>query len=177
MSFQVQVVGKEQLVARFGRARDSVAQAVVDAVSKSGYAVQARAQEKLSGDVLNVRTGRLRRSINTAIYQTSTTDVSAQVGTNVEYAGVHEYGFDDIVTVPEHLSHRAFDRFGAATKLSTKSGRIRASVKSVSQFIVRTHEMHMHMPERSFLRSSLTELGPSITERIRKAVDVAAGTS
>ncbi|MFX8565905.1 HK97 gp10 family phage protein, partial [Acinetobacter baumannii] len=49
-------------------------------------------QNKLSGQVLNVRTGNLRRSID----QVVTTEGSAVIGivsTNVKYGRIHEYGF------------------------------------------------------------------------------------
>jgi phage gpG-like protein len=50
-------------------------------------------EKKLSGQVLNVRTGLLRSSWHTtpARYQPGV-GVSGQVGTNVKYARVHEYG-------------------------------------------------------------------------------------
>lgn len=45
--------------------------------------------EKLSGQVLNVRGGRLRDSIDQEI---SDDELSTRVGTNVEYGKIHEFG-------------------------------------------------------------------------------------
>ena len=53
---------------------------------------------KLSGDVLRVRTGRLRRSIHPE-WDFRQGYSGATVGTNVEYAAIHEYGFSGSVQV------------------------------------------------------------------------------
>ena len=51
--------------------------------------VYRRAMANLTGGVLRVDTGRLRQSIVTDVSQDGT---SARIGTNVEYAAIHEYG-------------------------------------------------------------------------------------
>jgi len=51
----------------------------------------ALVKQKLSGEVLHVRTGRLRRSIHLEMERGSNT-VVAVVGTNVSYARLHELG-------------------------------------------------------------------------------------
>lgn len=100
-------------------------------------------QDKLSGQVLRNRTGRLRRSITTRV-QANATAVIGTVGTNVEYAAVHEYGFQGTVNIKAHL-RKAKDRF----------------------IPVRAHTRQVNMPERSFLRSALRDLTPEIKEQIR----------
>ena len=97
---------------------------------------------KLSGQVLNVRSGRLRRSINYRVTE-SATGTEVKVGTNVEYARVHEYGFAGRVSVKEHM--RAGKR-------------------------VRAHTKNMRVPERSFLRSTLKENRAGIDKRIARAI-------
>lgn len=103
-------------------------------------------QDKLSGQVLRNRTGRLRRSITTRV-QTSATAVIGTVGTNVEYAAAHEFGFHGIVTVREHLRR-------------AKAG----------MFQVRAHSRRVNLPERSFLRSALRDLTPQIKDEISQAL-------
>ena len=98
--------------------------------------------KKLSGQVLKVQTGRLRRSINQRVTE-SDTGIEAKVGTNVEYARVHEFGFKGTVNVKEHM------------RLGNK---------------VRAHSRKVNLPERSFLRSSLQDMQRDIDQRIARVV-------
>jgi phage gpG-like protein len=109
-------------------------------------------ERKLSGQVLKNRTGTLRRKINYQLRETPT-EVSASVGVQLSYAAVHEYGFDGIVTVKEHLRTitQAFGRPIAPVHVHRGA-----------------HQRHMKLPERSFLRSSLRENAPSIREAARR---------
>lgn len=98
-------------------------------------------QEKLAGQVLKVRTGRLRRSIGTDVSQANN-QVEGVVSTPVEYAPPHEYGFKGSVDVKAHLREikQAFGR-----PIPPK------------QVEVKAHTVMMNLPERSFLRSALRE--------------------
>jgi len=125
-------------------------------------------QSKLSGQVLKNRTTPLRNSVNYRISETAD-QVTASVGTNVKYAAAHEYGFDDTVTVRAHVR-------------SVNSRNIRGTIdgkrKKTGQGIgyVSEHERHMHLPERSFLRSSLLENSASIRDQLRAAIKKATVT-
>lgn len=103
--------------------------------------------EKLSGQVLKVQTGRLRRSITWKVSDTGT-GIYATVGTNVEYAPRHEYGFSGAEQVKAHLRKLA-------------SGR---------RVPVRAHARTVNAPERSFLRSSLQEMRGEIREGMRRVM-------
>lgn len=115
-------------------------------------------QQKLSGQVLNVRTGRLRRSVNNAVLLQAS-EVIGVVSTNVKYARAHEYGFKGQQQVKAHLRmmKEAFGR----------------SVKSPRQIEVSPHVRNVNLPERSFLRSALKELGPEILADLQKSVSQA----
>jgi len=108
--------------------------------------------QKLSGQVLKNRTGRLRRSINYRM-TSGGARIEATVGTNVEYARTHEYGGK--VDVKEHLRMQVM-AWGRPMKTPRK-------------VTVKKHEAQF--PERSFLRSALREMSPVILAEIRKAVD------
>lgn len=99
--------------------------------------------QKLSGQALNVRTGRLRRSITQRI-ESGAEEISGIVGTNVDYAAAHEYGFKGAVTVKQHLRlvKQAFGR----------------PLKSPVWSTVSTHTKNVSLPERSFLRSALADM-------------------
>lgn len=118
--------------------------------------VSARTKDrKLSGQVLKVQSGRLRRSIN---YQTSETEtgIEALVGTNVSYGRTHEFGFSGAVTVRAHM-RTVKQAFGRTMRNAKKVG-------------VRAHSRNVNLPERSFLRSSLREMRSEIDSRIARVV-------
>lgn len=99
-------------------------------------------REKLSGKVLKVRSGRLRRSINDVVVDEGE-KVSGIVSTPVKYAPPHEYGFNGTVTVKAHL-RTIKQAFGRAI--------------TARQVAVSEHKAKMNLPERSFLRTALAEM-------------------
>lgn len=130
------------------------------AVERLSIIVQGGVKEgKLTGQVLHVRTGTLRRSINRKITEDSS-GVYATVGTNVVYAAAHEYGFDGEVTVKAH-TRRAQQQM--ALKGKKRPG------KSEGTINVREFTRHMHLPEKSFLRSELRDRTPQIQQDLRSA--------
>ena len=133
--------------------------AVRTSVTRATFALVAYVKaNKLSGQVLKVRTGTLRRKINGRVSETSTA-IMGQVGVKLSYAAAHEYGFDGDESVRAHVRtiKQAFGRSIAPTTVS-----------------VRAFNRHIHLPERSFLRSSLREMTPEIQIMIRQAVVGAA---
>ena len=141
------------------RIRDALRRAVTEAaVALTRYVKE----EKLSGQVLHNRTGTLRRKINFSVHEDATS-VTATVGVKLAYAAVHEYGFDGVVTVREHT--RAIASRNVRGSIRGKSRAIASGVA-----FVRSYERHMHLPERSYLRSSLRENAGSIRDQLRAAV-------
>jgi phage gpG-like protein len=146
----IEVLGDRKLAARLdampGRMREGLARAV----TRLGLELQKKVQaEKLTGQVLKVRTGSLRSSINTEVSQTAE-QVAASVGTNIRYAKVHEYG----VAQPWVIAAK-----GRALRFET-GGRV----------IFRRSVRHPPLPERSFLRSALADMRPAIEAGLREAV-------
>jgi phage gpG-like protein len=151
----VELIGDRELAARLdampGRMREGIARAV----TKLGFELQRKVQsEKLSGQVLKVRTGTLRSSINTRVDQ-GADSVTATVGTNIRYGRVHEYGFDGSQSVRAHLRHIT-EAFGRPIRPTTQN--------------VGAYTRHVHLPERSFLRSALREMQPQIEAELSAAV-------
>lgn len=112
--------------------------------------------EKLSGpgtgQALNVRTGRLRRSITQRITDNGR-EVRGIVGTNVEYAKFHEFG----QSVKDELKKH---REGFKAKLKANKPALKAD----------------DLPPRSFLRSALKEMEPRIREEFAHAVKESSST-
>jgi len=141
------VIGSERVIERFREFPARLREELIVGIRNAGSAVLRLTKDRLSDQVLRVRTGRLRRSINLRMYEGDKT-ITATVGTNVEYAAVHEYGFHGTVSVREHL---------------------RTSVLGNS-FTVKAHPREVNLPERSFLRSSLRDLEPDIRVEFEQAI-------
>lgn len=144
--------GDTEVIARVGRLSDSVRTALHRAMQKQCFLIQrAVVVEKLSGDPLHRRTGVLASSINSTV-DDSGDSIIGRVGTKVRYGAVHEYG--GTFNIPEH-ERRVFA--GKGKKKTT-----------VSTHTVRAHTATF--PERSFLRSVLSEWRPSVADAISQAI-------
>lgn len=126
--------------------------------------------EKLSAsgpDTLGVRTGLLRRSLRRSDATVSADEITGAIGTNVKYAGVHEFGFDGDVSVqPFTRRQRSRDILG---------GKSHKKVLSAGIAFVKGFTRHMRMPERSFIRSSISERLEQYGEGLSSAILEALG--
>ena len=109
---------------------------------------------KLSGQVLNVRTGRLWRSITYKVIKTPSR-ITGIVGTNVEYARIHELGFHGQVSVKAHLRE------------IKKAWGKDITPRTVE---VRTHSRQVNLPAKSFLRSAMEEMTPEIIQTLQQSI-------
>lgn len=150
------IVGDRETVARLeagkaralGAAKQSIVRLTLELLAKVK-------RDKLTGQVLNVRTGRLRRSINQRVVSESNS-VHGYVGTNVEYARRHELGFTGPEQVKDHL-RLARKAFGKDLKFPVWQ-------------TVKSHTRNVNYPPRSFLRSALSDMEPRIRADIEAAV-------
>lgn len=161
----------EQLMARLHGTQDRLTESLRSAVLRLAITVQNSVKvDKLTGQVLHVRSGELRRSINQQLTQDAK-GITASVGTNVVYARVHEYGYTGTVDVRAHarklreastvvLQKPANGRaFGIYQK---RRGELTGGVANV-----RAHALKMNLPARSFLRSALKDHETTITDTLR----------
>jgi phage gpG-like protein len=115
--------------------------------------------DKLSGQVLHVRTGTLRRSIHSDV-KSDGSQIVGTVGTNLIYAAYHEYGFNGTENVKEHMRqikqaailHTKGARAGTVNKAATAKQHGPAQMAKV-----RAHTRHVNYPAHSFLRTTLRE--------------------
>jgi hypothetical protein len=155
------VSGAEVVTRRFdalpGKLRAELKLAITRLTTKLQRHVMAN---KLSGQVLNVRTGTLRRSIDQLVVDGGNTIVG-KVSTNVSYGKKHEYGFNGSETIESHLREikKAWGR-----SITPK------------QVVVREHTRRVALPERSFLRSALRDFAETgqINNELEAAVKRAA---
>jgi len=86
-SLQLEIRGTKEVIDNLGKSP----QAVRFAMAKVGALLERAVKIKLSGEVLKVRTGRLRSSITHEVRDVGGA-VELVVGTNVVYARIHEFG-------------------------------------------------------------------------------------
>lgn len=152
-----EVIGAEAVVRRFERIPAALQIQLKVAITRLTIKLQRKVKvDKLSGQVLKVRTGTLRRSIDQLVTETAGS-VTGRVSTNVGYGKKHEYGFKGVETVEAHLRtiKQAFGRSITPVEVN-----------------VRAHSRKVNLPERSFLRSALKDMASSgeIRNEIQAAV-------
>ena len=151
-----ELLGGDELVLRAKRWAPELKSNLGQSIGRLVLMLQRNVKaDKLSGQVLRVKTGRLRRSINSRTENIGDTNPSGTVGTNVAYARAHEFGFTGSVTVKAHL-RTIKQAFGKAIAPTT------VSVNGFSRKTV--------LPERSFLRTGLNDLQPVIASELKGAV-------
>jgi phage gpG-like protein len=154
------VTGDAAVIARFGQVVPSIRAEMVKTLGGVGFEMVGYIRaEKLSGQVLHRRTGQLSNSVTNKVVEGPET-VSAVVGANTPYAGIHEYGFSGTVMVSAH-SRMVTMVFGKRV--------------SPREIFVRAHSARMNLPERSYMRTGLRDRAPDAIEKMRATVAAGAG--
>ena len=147
-----EIIGDKKLVEKFNAVYPTLQGQLQKATARAALKLLRHVKEdKLNGQVLNVKTGRLRRSITMRVEQDGSI-TSGWVGTNVAYAHRQEFGFHGAETV------RSFMRRAPGGKKS--------SARTIQ---VRSFTRNANTPERSFLRSSFADLQTEINAELRNA--------
>jgi len=135
------------------RLRDALS-AKADALAA---ALQAKIQQKLSGAVLDQKSGALAGSI-AATVDDSSPDVSVSITTgDIKYAAIHEYGG----TIPPHQI------------VPDKAKALAFILGGKQAFAARVNLPAIAMPERSYMRSSLAEMADEIRDGFGEAAAAA----
>jgi len=151
-----EIIGGSELMVRARRWAPALKGGVSQAIGRLVLMLQRNVKaDKLSGQVLRVKTGRLRRSINARTEGMDGNTPTGYVGTNVSYARPHEYGFTGQVNVKAHIRN-----------IKTAFG------KSITPQAVQVggFSRQVNLPERSFLRTGLADLRPTIARELDIAV-------
>lgn len=134
--------------------------AIFSVITRLTIKLQGHVKEnKLSGQVLKVKTGRLRRSINQRVDNDANEGPVGTVGTNVSYARPHELGFSGDVQIRQHLR-----------KIKEAWGK---PLEEPIEIVVRAHTRRVDLPARSFLASALADIQPEVKPAIIEAVEAA----
>lgn len=161
MHLQVTVTGAEEVAAHFGKISAEARAKVYAKVFALALAVAAKAKQKVSGEVLNVRTGQLRANIFADAQDTGgAIEGKIYVGANVKYAAIHEFG--GVIKHPGGTAYLIDPKSGMAKWISNK--------ESIADTLPRTKPHDIPMPERSYLRSSLGEMKAEILAELADTV-------
>ena len=149
------LVGDEQVLERLRALPEAVDSGLVRKITQLAIDLRRNAQqEKLSGQVLKSRSGALKSSIDLRV-ERSAGHITASVFTDLRYGAAQEYGFAGTVSVRASL-RRIREAFGRPV-----------AEKLIS---VRAHDRRMNLPERSFLRSALEDMTPTIRQEVEAAL-------
>jgi phage gpG-like protein len=151
----VTIVGKEEVIAKLTALTPRIREELVK--STRGLTLMLTAyvkDQKLSGQVLKNQSGTLRRSIHASDVLQSLTSISATVGTNVEYAAIHEYGGN---TEPHIIEPR-------------NVAALHFMMNGKDVFCKRVNHPGSKIPERSFLRSALADMKGDIQHEYKAAI-------
>lgn len=177
MSMSVQVVGLPAVQAKLRGKPDKIHTAIVRVVNSLGIDLQRRVKELLTGQSLNVRTGRLRRSITQATTDDGET-IRSRTGTNVEYARRHELGFKGTEKVRAHARHvKSRNVREVVIRGYRDDGRAKLGRNTVGSGVafVRPFTRNVDYPAHPFLRPALNERRDLIRMRITRAIGGASG--
>ena len=91
VAFNGKVVGSDELEKRLRRFSSNIGDAVEEGLGLSGEAVVAKAQDNVSGPILNVKTGTLLGGIFSVLDRKGI-ESSVSIGTPLVYGASHEFG-------------------------------------------------------------------------------------
>lgn len=161
----VKLVGDRELVARLTSMPDRVKRELAKKVTVLSLRLESKIKQKLSGDVLNVVSGNLRRSIFAKVPPsvTSTSVIGgASSSGDVKYAGIHEFG-----GTINHPGGTPYIVTEAGAQFISKAA---AAGMKTPPPVTKPHPIPM--PEKSFMRTSLAEMRSEIVEGLSEAVKV-----
>lgn len=146
-----EVIGAGAVIRRFNVAAEETKKSLADEVQRLTIELQRRVKEgKLTGQVLHVKTGRLRRSVNVKFTKTDTA-IYGSVGTNVKYGRTWELGF----TVPAHDI--------------VPKNKLALFWPGADHPVRRVHRPEKDVAARPFLAPALAEMKAQVQARLLKA--------
>lgn len=140
--------------------------------------IAQRYLSKRGPDTLGVVTNRLRSSLWAAKARVTGGVLLSAIGSNVSYAGVHEFGFDGPVKVRAFTRrNRALDVYrvvrveAVLNEDGSISRRARKSRQLAAQGVqrVRAHTRHAHYAERAPIRRGIADRMPAYGVALEKA--------
>jgi phage gpG-like protein len=178
------VQGADAVVARLSEAAVNFSQRVPKTVHALGLELLKLVKDTyLTGKALNVRSGRLRRSINERFTESSNFEYKSSVGTNVIYGRFWELGFDGVMKAREVKAHvrkqesRSTYKIVKGKKAVTEEGNavtmLQRRKASQGLAFVKAHKVSSHarkVEPRPFLQPALADMKDEIRARLVAAI-------
>lgn len=130
----------------------------------------------VSAGRLGVVTNRLRASVRPARAVLSGAAIVSAIGSNVNYAVAHEFGFAGTVQRAAHTRRRFLaQQVGGNAFLDPRTGRIRKTRKKIERVQtgsvqVKAHQLRVHIPERAPIRRGITDQLPAYAPALGAAI-------
>ena len=151
----ISITGGERTAGRFRHMPDDVRRALHAKIMKLTLQLEAHVKnDKLSGQVLHTRSGRLKRSIKSEVVDRGSIITGKVVSTGVPYAAIHEFG----------------GRTQAHEIVATKAKALSFIMGGKRVFFRRVHHPGSVMPQRSYLRSAMDDMHQQIVDEMAAAV-------
>jgi phage gpG-like protein len=166
MGLMLTIFGKDELIAKYGRLASAISELLTEVMKYEMVKLADYVRvNKLSGDPLHRRTGKLSRSITGDAASHGKYVVGVVGSKGVPYAYVHEMG--GVFEIPAHMRRVGFNAREERIRLLNKAGSVRAQVKSTTRGMVRAHTATY--PQRAFLHPSMEENRERIVAVLREA--------
>jgi phage gpG-like protein len=152
----IQIVGNEAVQRRFADMPAAVRKALKAKITILTLKLEAHVKnDKLSGQVLKVQTGALRRSITSEVIDTGN-NITGKVYSSgdVKYAAIHEFG----------------GKTAAHEILPDKAKALHFIMGGKEIFAKRVNHPGSVIPMRSYLRSALADMREEIAQELEQAV-------
>jgi hypothetical protein len=147
----IQLVGDREVIAKLSAMPEGTRSGLARAITRLSLEGERLSKQKVSGEVLNVRTGAGRSGIHALPTTSTSTEVKGGWASSVYYMKFQEFG------VPHSWQIRPKTAKALAFEIGGKT-------------IFAMHVTHPPLPERSFMRSALREMQPRIQSEIEAAV-------
>lgn len=142
------VHGEEEAKKGLERRQAAVRKSMLASLRLSAEVVYRRAAENVSGKVLKVQTGTLRRRLSTQVFAD---DLTARVGSPTVYAPVHEYGAT--IQHPGGTAYYFDERLDRTVFISNAA----AARQGTKHAFPRTKPHPITIPARPWLRPALAD--------------------
>lgn len=159
----VAITGDAALISRLQAMPGKVHTSLLSKMHILSIALEAHiTDEKLSGQVLNIVTGNLKRSVFQVV-EDSKEVITATVASSsdVKYAAIHEFG--GIIKHPGGTAYIYTGKWGDGAVQFVSNANATAEMP-------RTKPHDIPMPERSFMRSSLSDMKEAIIAGLKQSL-------
>lgn len=158
----VTTVGMNKLVTRLSAMPNKVHREILKKVTYFALKMERRIKQKLSGEVLNVKTGDLRRSIHHEIEESATSVYGVVFSTGGRskqppYAEIHEKG-----GVIQHPGGTPYMNFHGKTYFVSKNAAIASRLPKTKAHAIR-------IPARPYMGPTLNEMRQEIIKGLQEA--------